>query len=203
VSYTVDKAVFVGSYRSKARRATDEEAEDAWRAHFIAKRVELYGDTVTGAELRFLKAEGLPALTPNPRRGALPGGHPHDIVLEVTMVLRPDGKLYAGALLETRGKKRCVELTGSHEEKLFRLCEGSDALRDILRQAGQRLSSPLGFTELDAAVNRYSDDPEGFSALADKDAKVTWLLAMPRAAVLARWGPRGERVARRLPAPEK
>lgn len=203
MSYTVDKAVWLGAFVKKAERATEAETEDAWRAHFIAKRMELFGDTAVTAELCFLRQEGLPAFTPNPNRGALPGGHPHELVLEVTLYAKPDGRIYAGALLETRGKKRCIELTGSHEERFFRLCEGSDLFQHILRITGQRHSLPPGFTELDAAVKRFADDPEGFSGLAEKDPKVSWLLAMPRAAVLARWGPRGERIARRLPAPQK
>lgn len=110
------------------------------------------------------------------------------------MYARPVQQVFVGALLESRSGQRSIELTQKGGERLYRLGQASALLADLLRRAGLT-TADLSFTELDAAVRLYSDDPEEFSALAEKDSHAEWLEVMPRAAVLARWGSKGARAA--------
>jgi hypothetical protein len=197
LSYVVDKAVFIREYEDETPLVPRREAEDAWRAHYMARRVELYGDSDELAEAAYLKNEGKPVFTPNPGRRALPGGCPHEYVVEVAIYGRGRA-VFVGALFENRAEKRHIELTSSVMDRLFRLSEQSDVFGAGLRAASTRPGPALGFAELDAAVRRFADDPQGFRELIEKDPKAAWVDAMPRAAVLARWGPKGDRAVRRL-----
>lgn len=197
LSYADDKAIFLRHYASRAPHASGTEREEAWRVYYLGQRASLFGETLTVAEASYLKKEGKPAFVPNPKKRELPGGHPHEVVLEVSIYTRPVGQVFVGALLENRAGKRHVELTMKSGDRLYRVYGASSLAGDVLREAGLK-ATDLGFTELDALVRRYSDDPQGFSALAEKDDKTDWLEVMPRAAVLARWGPKGERAARHL-----
>lgn len=196
MSYGDDKKIFLRHHKGRSPQVSKGDREAAWRACFIGARVE-QGKTVPEAEAEYEGHEGK-SFTPNPRRRMLAGGVPHEPVLDVAIYTTPAGGVFVGALLESKGGKRQVELTSSVVEKMFRVSEGSALLADILRRAGRRTSLPPGFTELDAVLRRFSDDPEEFSALAEKDPGVEWVEVMPRAAVMARWGAKGERASRRL-----
>lgn len=198
MSYQSDKAIFLRHYKHRAPKATKVENSLAWRAYFVAACVEA-GSRVADAEAEYEKLEQpkARAFTPNPERRQLPGGHPHEVAIDVAVYSKPSGGVFAGALLEGKNEVRFIELTGT-DEKFFRLSYGSKLAKEVLALTGQRRSMPPGFTELDAIVRRFSDDPAAFGELAAKDPDVDWLDAYPRAAALARWGPKGERAAKYL-----
>jgi len=200
VTYQSDKRIFLSHYKARSPKATASDRQAAWRAYFVGARVEA-GARVADAETEYQKLEpaprSAPTLTPNPERRQLAGGHPHELTTEVAIYTKPGGGIFVGALLEGKRGQRHIELTGT-EQKFFRLSEGSRVLRDILQSAGYKRSVPPGFTELDALVRRFSDDPEGFVELTAKDPDAEWVDASPRAAVLARWGMKGERAAKYL-----
>ena len=112
------------------------------------------------------------------------------------------GRIVVGAVLESKGGKRSIELTGSHEERLYRIPEASALFRGPPRVRVERASLPPALPDLDRLLQQLADNSVGFSLLADKDPLVAWVTVYPRAAVLARWGPKGERATRRLPVTE-
>lgn len=198
MSYQGDKKIFLGHYKRRVPKATASERAAAWRACFVAARVEA-GARVAQAEAEYesLEPPAAPAFTPNPERRQLAGGQPHEVAVDVAVYSRPSGGVFAGALLEGKQGQRHVELTGT-DERFFRLSQGSRLLKDTLQSAGYKRSVPPGFTELDAIVRRFSDDPAAFFELAAKDPDTEWVDANPRAAVMARWGAKGERASKYL-----
>jgi hypothetical protein len=134
-----------------------------------------------------------PARRPAGRR-ELPGGVPFEICAEVSVYTRQDdGRFFAGALL-VNGTRRAIEVTAKDEDRLYRISEASPFLGGIVRARGK----PLGFAELDEVLSAYAADPENFAKRAEREAGVDFIEAMPRAAVLARWGPRAARIVKRL-----
>jgi hypothetical protein len=197
VSYPVDKAIFVRHYLSK--NSDEGAAEEAWRVYFIARRAELYADTVERASEVYDQEESkIPGYVPNPRRRALPGGHPHERALEIIAYTDRHGVLFAGVLLEDRRERQSIELTGEEMGTLYRMSSSSPLLERLLERAGIRRDAALGFSELEAVVVALADDPNGFDEMAAGDKGTESMDCMPQAAALARWGPLAERTAKRL-----